>query len=372
MAKTISFIVLVILILLVGGVFFVVMKQFVLPLFLALLLVIMFRPLHEWLQKKFPKYPHVSAALTTISIVTIALIPLLLVSIQAGMEGVAVAQSADPEQLVMSFQKKFSNLSSQVRDWAQHLGVTVPPDHEIASDLSNMIKSSIAPAALRTTQFLGSILFGFAIMLVSMYFFFADGPEMLDAIVKLTPMDPEYVRHLLTQFDQVSRAVVLATLLGALGQGILAGIAYFAVGMPHLFLITAITALNGFGAVCRGRGRLGAVRALALLLGPLSVCRRRNRVRSSGSRSPADNLGSIGSRYGRQHYQTLCPQRAIQHSPALSLIECYWRSANSRSDRHFCWSHGRGLPACLADAPSWRAKKQRKCRTNQTNSSGVI
>jgi predicted PurR-regulated permease PerM len=76
-----------------------------------------------------------------------------------------------------------------------------------------------------------------------MYFFFADGPQMLEAIVKLTPMDPAYMRHLLEKFDQVSRAVVLATLLGALGQGVLAGIAYTALGMPHLFLLTAVTAL---------------------------------------------------------------------------------------------------------------------------------
>src|SRR5690606_36309754 len=135
-------------------------------------LVIMFRPLHEWFQKKFTRYPHVSAALTTICILLSALIPLLVVAIQAGVEAVAVAQSADPEQLVASFQKKFANLSQQSREWAAQLGVSIPADHEIAHEASVLIKSSLAPAAWRTTQFLGSFLFGFSIMLISMYFFF--------------------------------------------------------------------------------------------------------------------------------------------------------------------------------------------------------
>jgi predicted PurR-regulated permease PerM len=243
MAKTLSFIVLVALILLVGAVFVVVMRQFLLPLFLAVLLVIMFRPLHEWHLKKFPKHRRAAAGITTLLIIAIVLIPLLFISTLAGMEAVAVAQSADPDNLVAAFQKLGAQLSGNLRDWAQHLGVEVPPDKEIAKAAVGTIKSLIAPAALRTTQFLGSFLFGLIIMLVSMYFFFADGPQMVDAIIKLTPMDPEYVLHLLEQFDKVSRAVVLATLLSALGQGLLAGIGYLVVGIPHLFLLTAITGL---------------------------------------------------------------------------------------------------------------------------------
>lgn len=243
MAKTLSFVVLVTLIVLVGAVFFAVMQQFLLPLFLAILLVIMFRPLHEWIGKKFPQRPHTVAALTTLAIVAIVLLPLMVIFLQAGMEAVAVAQSADPDELVAEFQKQGANMTGWFRNWAKRLGVDIPPDGEIARDAAAWIKNAIAPAAVRTTQFLLSFVFGLVIMLVSMYFFFADGPEMIEAIVRLTPMEPEYVRHLLNEFDKVSRAVVLATLLGALVQGILAGLAYLLVGMPHLFLLTAVTAL---------------------------------------------------------------------------------------------------------------------------------
>ena len=250
MAKMISFVVLVTLILLVGAVFVAVMQQFLLPLFLALLLVIMFRPLHEWFCKKMPRFPRIAALATTLAIVAIVLIPFLVVSVLAATEAAAVAQSADLDGFAQTVQLKGAHAMAWTRDWAKQVGVEIPPDREIAERATEAIKTNIT-SALRTTQsaafslmhFFASFLFGFAIMLVSVYFFFADGPQMVEAIVKLTPMDPEYVRHMFEQFDQVSRAVVLATLLGALGQAVLAGVAYFFVGIPHLFLLTAMTAV---------------------------------------------------------------------------------------------------------------------------------
>jgi hypothetical protein len=47
--RVISFIVLLAIVLLVGAVFFQVMAQFLVPLFLACVLVVVFEPLHRWI-----------------------------------------------------------------------------------------------------------------------------------------------------------------------------------------------------------------------------------------------------------------------------------------------------------------------------------
>jgi len=96
---------------------------------------------------------------------------------------------------------------------------------------------------LRTTQFLGNFLLGLVIMLLSLYFFLADGPTMVNAAVRLSPLDQRYQKQLIEEFDGVSRAVVLATLLAAVGQGVIAGIAYLIVGMPSAVLLTVMTML---------------------------------------------------------------------------------------------------------------------------------
>ena len=52
-------------------------------------------------------------------------------------------------------------------------------------------------------------------MVATLFFLFADGPLLLDAVIKFLPLEEHYVRELITEFDRASRAVVLATLLSA-------------------------------------------------------------------------------------------------------------------------------------------------------------
>ena len=92
-----------------------------------------------------------------------------------------------------------------------------------------------------TTARLGSVLFGFAIMTLGMFYFLAEGPAMISAVMRLSPLDDRYEFELLSEFDQISRAVVLATLLSAVAQGLLAGIGYYFAGLPSLFFLTILT-----------------------------------------------------------------------------------------------------------------------------------
>jgi predicted PurR-regulated permease PerM len=87
------------------------------------------------------------------------------------------------------------------------------------------------------------VLIGLAIMVISLYYFLADGPVMIRAVMHLSPLDSRYERELLERFGQVSRAVVVATLLSAFAQGALAGIGYY-FALPKeapIFLLTALT-----------------------------------------------------------------------------------------------------------------------------------
>ena len=72
---------------------------------------------------------------------------------------------------------------------------------------------------------------------------------MTNTIMALSPLDDRYEKELLVEFDRVSRAVVLATFLSALAQGVLATIGYYFAGMDSiilLFLLTSFMALIPF------------------------------------------------------------------------------------------------------------------------------
>lgn len=87
------------------------------------------------------------------------------------------------------------------------------------------------------------IIVGIIIMATTLFFIFADGKQILDELLSFSPLEERYVRELLSEFDRVSRAVVVAVLLAAIVQGALAGIGFHFVGVGSVFLLMLLTTL---------------------------------------------------------------------------------------------------------------------------------
>jgi predicted PurR-regulated permease PerM len=96
-----------------------------------------------------------------------------------------------------------------------------------------------------TAEFLVRLMVGTAIMLVALYFFLYDGPRMVQSLMKLSPLDDRYEMELLTEFDRISRAIVLAMILSAIVQGLVAGLGYYMVGMQSLIFLILISVFCG-------------------------------------------------------------------------------------------------------------------------------
>lgn len=64
---------------------------------------------------------------------------------------------------------------------------------------------------------------------------------MLKGLHSLSPIDDNHEEELVLEFTRVSRAVVLATLLSAAAQGILAGIGFWVCGLDSIFLLTLLS-----------------------------------------------------------------------------------------------------------------------------------
>lgn len=120
------------------------------------------------------------------------------------------------------------------------------PSEEQIRSLTGSFVEYISPKIVSITgdsaAFLVRLIIGTSILLVALYFFLCDGPSMIRTIMELSPLDDKYELELLAEFDRVSRAIVLATLLSALAQGVTAGLAYYVVGLDSLVLLTAVTA----------------------------------------------------------------------------------------------------------------------------------
>jgi predicted PurR-regulated permease PerM len=101
-----------------------------------------------------------------------------------------------------------------------------------------------------TLAFLAKLGFGTLIMIVSLFFLLAEGARMLEALIQISPLEEQHVRELAAEFDRACRAIVSATLLSAIAQGLLAGIGFYLCGLRSsvalLMLLTMVFALVPF------------------------------------------------------------------------------------------------------------------------------
>ena len=292
MPRVISFIVLLAIVLLVGAVFFQVMAQFLVPLFLACVLVVVFEPLHRWILMQLPRWPRLAALLTTVMILLSVLLPLVWLAWNAYSEfhellnppAVATAAKGDkqPAAPVPRARQTAEDVVLPATDstGAQTSAENKKEEVELSAKLKNFVNDLLtrihftswkmddetaAKVVAWATSFAGSfvitgvksaigVLIGLLIMVISLYYFLADGPAMIRALMRLSPLDSRYEQELLQRFGQVSRAVVVATLLSAVVQGALAGIGYYFALPPQapIFLLTALTMVTAmipfFGA----------------------------------------------------------------------------------------------------------------------------
>lgn len=367
LSRILSVVVLILGIIAVGALFYKVMAGFFVPLFLAALLVVVFRPMHLWILHRLGDRPRLAALSTTLIIMTVVLFPVFLVLsiatsqftamisqvnfkdltaaldrgrdqlgislpyaeqfrrldlladsldepqrpgqartdavvmanieeakslikfLQDDVPGPAAAEAAaevalarldefltavqarslETEQGVISklnaeeqFHQQSVIASAAIRTWMRELlggtflsqvRMLANPSVESYKNLLRTGREALQPRFVSVTSATGSFLvqvvIGLIVLVIAVYFFLIDGAGMIRTLMRLSPLDESYEQRLLLEFDRTSRAVLLASVLSALVQGVLAALAFYFLGFHSvilLFLLTSLMALVPF------------------------------------------------------------------------------------------------------------------------------
>lgn len=154
----------------------------------------------------------------------------------------ATARDNFQAALTRFFDFKTTVLGGPVRAWLIELAN--PDEDEIKKYLESVAgwgQSRLLSYGSATTAFVVKFLFGLIIMVLALFAFLLDGPAMLDGLKRLSPLEDAYEDELISEFQNVSRAVVLATLFAALAQGVLGAIGYYLVGLEPVMLLMLLT-----------------------------------------------------------------------------------------------------------------------------------
>ncbi len=244
------------LIVLLGLTFFHVLAPFLLPLFVAAVLAMLSQPLHSRILEYTKGRSAVAAGLTTAIVLLSLMVPLTLGTVLAARQmytiGSRVLQGAEWQETYDFLNEKLH--LHEVQKWLHDVTGDPADDEELEQELQERIKEATNSIVKKTMSYAGatpsllgqlvSAIVSVLTFVVAYYYFLADGPAMLTAVERLIPVHKNYKRHLLQQFDQAVRAVVVATFAAAVAQGVATGIGMQICGSRSFFFITMLATLT--------------------------------------------------------------------------------------------------------------------------------
>ena len=199
----------------------------------------------------------IAAVITLVLIVFLVVGPLFAVLFAAGNEAVRISQTIGPKlKEILSGQ---GGVQGGVEGRLQSLpgySMIEPFRDQLLARIGDLVSATgtLLFEAISATTVAGVLLlFQFAVMLYTMYFFLVDGPELLKSGVSYLPLTDEEKERMFDRFVSVTRATLKGTVVVGMAQGLLSGIAFWVVGIDGaVFWGVVITVLSIIPAVGGG------------------------------------------------------------------------------------------------------------------------
>jgi predicted PurR-regulated permease PerM len=237
----------------IGVLAFQVVQPLLFPILFALILSILFRPVHTRLTRWCRGRQRIAAALTTLGVVLVVLIPLTTVLLLAGAQMVdagknLVAKIDLPANADEAKQWFDPEQHPEVAKWLAWVGLDVS-----IADVDKLREAAISGFSgltdtiyKRTLDFIANavmFVIGAAIVVLGLYYFLADGDKLSREIQRLSPLEAQEGQQLFARFENVCRGVVLGTVAAAVVQGALAAVGFSIIGIEHVWMLAVLTML---------------------------------------------------------------------------------------------------------------------------------
>ncbi|HEX7174374.1 MAG TPA: AI-2E family transporter [Pyrinomonadaceae bacterium] len=207
----------------------------------ALVLVIIFYPVHRRILARTGK-PSLSALLSSVLVIVTILVPLSLVTLAVVREVAQLAQylQANADTLLDPNSPQLSGLMS----W---LGQYIDVEQLRSQDfIAERLKNLSGTIAGRTLGFLGGFVGGLVqtfFVIFTMYYLFRDGERMRSALRFALPLERSQSNEIFHRTNEVIGASVYGVLVIATIQGTVGGLAFWLLGLPSALLWGAVMIL---------------------------------------------------------------------------------------------------------------------------------
>ena len=223
--------ILLVLVLLISVVFLNMIRNFLMPMFMAGLFSAMLSPIHRRLSAKIGGREHLASILVIIAIIFLVLAPLSILI------GVVVGQAISVSQSVTPWVQAFINEPTAITAYMEKLPYyqDILPYRAVIIEKAGMVVGNISSFLINSlssvTKLTVTAVFSSVIMLYVMFYFLTMGEVLLGKILYLLPLHDRDEQLLLRRFTSVTAATLKGTLIIGAIQGCICGLAFAIAGI---------------------------------------------------------------------------------------------------------------------------------------------
>jgi len=238
MQKNIPYVLFLTFVLLVTVSFFLLIKDFLLACFWAIILAVVFYPAYQRIKQYFKSSEKLPLFLTMLMIILFFVIPLLSIILMITEEStkyyMKIASGEINPQIY--FQDTLALLLPKINKLLHMQVFSVDQLSASAGDAYAQAVKYIAQQVPALTQNLFNLIVQFALAFYMLFFLLRDGQQLIRKIISLIPIGEGIEVELLERFTSVARATVKGGLTVAVIQGSIGGLMFWFVGIPAAFL----------------------------------------------------------------------------------------------------------------------------------------
>jgi predicted PurR-regulated permease PerM len=229
----------------ISAAFVTMIRAFLVTILLAAIFAGLSYPLYEWMVGRLRGHKTVAAIATLLLLLVLVMAPLLAVLGAGATEALRVTDTIKPrlQQLVDQpgeFESRLRALPGYDRIEPYRAQILTK-----AGELVGGTSAFLFAALSATTRATAVFIFHFFVLLYTMFFFLTGGPGLLGGVLAYLPLTEADKQRMVGKFVSVTRATLKGTILIGVAQGVLGGMAFWAVGIDGaIFWGTVMTVLS--------------------------------------------------------------------------------------------------------------------------------
>lgn len=230
---------------------------FVSILVLSFLLAGIFRPIYNYLTRRFS--PSFSSLATCVLIIVLVFVPLLFLVGALSQEALGLYQTIKGTNWGLRLREIIHShpIILQTQDLLAGYGLELSPESisKNLSDFSRGVGFFLYNQASSWAANIVQFIYSFFMMIIVIFFLLIDHDRLIGFLLKISPLPDEQERRLIRKFEEIAGAVLIGNGICGLIQGVLGGLVFalFNLGQPILWggmmAVLAFLPILGIGLV---------------------------------------------------------------------------------------------------------------------------